>query len=353
MQEVSWLRDLYRDGSLEIKPPFQRKPVWTAKQRCSLIETILLTFPVPEIYIHASVDPHGTSKYAVVDGQQRVRTVLQFLGGETDPDQVEFNGFRLDKVPPDSPWRNKTFTELTDRDKRAVYGYQFAVRLLKTDDAEDVRNVFRRLNRFLSPLKPQELRNATYSGPFAVLATKLADEQYWAENHIVTTAAIRRMSDVEFMAELLIGVLHGPQAGNAAAIDDYYATYEDYEDQFPEQRKAEDLFSQSLELIKKTLPQIRDHRWGNKTDFYSLFVAVAHLLRVHPTAKPSVTKTQKALAAFGKKVDRRLGDESVSAPKNVIDYVRAVEKGANEKPRRAARHLVLVALLEPFFTKKG
>ncbi len=291
MQEVSWLRDLYRDGSLEIKPPFQRKPVWTAKQRCSLIETILLTFPVPEIYIHASVDPHGTSKYAVVDGQQRVRTVLQFLGGETDPDQVEFNG--------------------------------------------------------------QELRNATYSGPFAVLATKLADEQYWAENHIVTTAAIRRMSDVEFMAELLIGVLHGPQAGNAAAIDDYYATYEDYEDQFPEQRKAEDLFSQSLELIKKTLPQIRDHRWGNKTDFYSLFVAVAHLLRVHPTAKPSVTKTQKALAAFGKKVDRRLGDESVSAPKNVIDYVRAVEKGANEKPRRAARHLVLVALLEPFFTKKG
>jgi hypothetical protein len=55
---------------------------------------------------------------------------------------------------------------------------------------------------------------------------------------IFTAQSLRRMTDVEFVSELLIGILHGPQAGNARAIDEYYVQYEDYDDEYGLERLA-------------------------------------------------------------------------------------------------------------------
>jgi Protein of unknown function DUF262 len=353
MEIITWFRDRYREGSLKIKPPYQRKPVWAARQKCYLIESILMALPVPEIYIQQTTQPDGTTTYAIVDGQQRIRTVLQFIGSETDPEQQEDNKFALDKLESTSAWRNLTFPELSDDDKRKFYGYKFAVRYLNTDSEDEVRDMFRRLNKFLTPLKPQELRNATYTGPFVMLVLKLADNEYWAENGIVTAAAIRRMGDVEYVSELLIGVMHGPQGGSAAVIDSYYAQYEDYEYEFPDQKRAEKLFDETLKAVQRVLPSIRDTRWGNKTDFYSLLVAFSSLLKTSDLRDSDLPRLRKALKDFGAEVDRRLSEQSTKVTREVIEYVRAVEKGANDKPRRAARHAALLKIIEPFFRSRG
>ncbi len=351
-QTISWFHQEYMKGNLELKPPFQRKPVWVSRQKCALIESILLGLPVPEIYIQVSTSPDGKTTYAVVDGQQRVRTVLQFIGCDTDPAEEDENKFSLDKLPPESKWQDYTFEELLDKKKSEFWSYEFAVRLLKTSNEDDVRDMFKRLNRYLSPLKPQELRNATYMGPFVSLVTRLADNEYWAANRIVTPASIRRMGDVEFVSELVIGVLHGPQGGSRKIIDEYYATYEDYEEEFPEQRRATRLFHETLTLIQDLLPEISESRWGNKTDFYTLFVSLALLLRTNVPVKTKLSSLQEALDKFTDKVDRRLANENSRAPQNVVTYVRAVEKGANDKKRRADRHSVLLEVIEPYFTKK-
>ena len=165
-QTISWFRDRYHDASLVIQPTFQRNPVWAAKQKCYLIESILLKLPVPEIYIQQITTPNGDTTYAVVDGQQRLRTVLQFIGHEGDPAELEFNDFALDKLEPGSVWKDKTFAELSDFERQAFYSYRFSIRFLDTANIDDVRDMFRRLNKFLTPLNSQELRNATYSGPF-------------------------------------------------------------------------------------------------------------------------------------------------------------------------------------------
>ena len=86
---VSWFRKTYLEGSLEIKPPYQRKPVWAGRQKCRLIETILMNLPIPEIFIQQSTSAEGETTYAIVDGQQRIRTVLQFIGADRDPDEQE------------------------------------------------------------------------------------------------------------------------------------------------------------------------------------------------------------------------------------------------------------------------
>src|SRR4051794_29530468 len=120
-QIISWFRDRYREGTLEIKPPFQRKPVWVARQKSYLIESILLGLPVPEVYIQQIVDDEGTTTYAIVDGQQRIRTVLQFIGVESDPAEQQFNKFALDKVDPQSRFYGLAFADLSSDAKRAFY----------------------------------------------------------------------------------------------------------------------------------------------------------------------------------------------------------------------------------------
>ncbi len=349
---LSWFRDRYRENSLKIKPPYQRKPVWAARQKCYLVESILIGLPVPEIYVQQTTSPDGETSYAIVDGQQRIRTVLQFVGSETDPDAQEFNKFILDKLDDTSKWKNLAFADLEPEEKKTFYGYKFAVRYLNTGSDEEVRDMFRRLNKFLTPLKPQELRNATYMGPFMQLSEKLADNEYWAENRIISPASIRRMGDVEFVSELLIGVLHGPQGGSERIIDDYYKQYEDYEDEFPEQRKTQKLFDETLITIQQILPDIKQTRWANKTDFYTLFVCLALLLRTRGLPKANMVKLKKALTSFEKEVDRRLADEKASVSKDAIDYVRAVEKGANDKKRRADRQAALMNILNGFIKKK-
>jgi ElaB/YqjD/DUF883 family membrane-anchored ribosome-binding protein len=351
-ESVAWFRDRYFEGTLRIRPPYQRKPIWSAKQKCYLVESILLGLPVPEIYVQLSTSAEGSSEYAIVDGQQRIRSILQFVGSETDPTEAEQNKFPLDKLKADSSWRNKTFAELSDKEKRTFYGYKFAVRYLNTDNDDEVRDMFERLNKYLTPLKPQELRNATYTGPFIKLAEKLADDEYWAENRIVTPPAIRRMIDVEFMSELLIGVMHGPQGGSPRIIDEYYKQYEDYEDQFPDQQRTERLFRLALETVRTILPEIKGTRWGNKTDFYTLFVALSFLLRSGDLPKSKVKDVRRSLQKFARDIDSGLTRGETGLSKSEIEYVRAAEKGVNEKPRRGARHTAVVGLIKDYFKPK-
>jgi hypothetical protein len=349
---IGWFRDQYAEGTLRINPPYQRKPVWKARQKCYLIESILMGLPVPEIYVQQRVRSDGKVLYAIVDGQQRMRAILQFIGVETDPDEVEHNRFRLDKLEADSPWTGISFEKLSPEQRKKFIGHRLAVRYLNTDSDDEIREMFRRLNKYLTPLKPQELRNATYSGPFIKLVTKYADDEYWAENRIVTPEAIRRMGDVEFVSELFIGLLHGPQAGSSAEIDEYYAQYEDYEDEIPEQKIVVRLFDDSKTLCAQLFPEIRETRWANKTDYYTLFVAIGGLLRTHKLKSGQIDALQKKLEQFEKDVGRRMADEGVRVTADVVKYVRAVEKGANEKSRRMDRHEVIRAILEPFFQER-
>src|SRR5262245_32112057 len=112
---VARLRDVYSSGSLIIKPPFQRKPVWLPRQKCYLIESILLKLPVPEVYIQVTTHAQtGDQTLGVVDGQQRIRTILQFIGVDQDEEEQAHNRFALDTLPASSAFKDKSFATLTD-----------------------------------------------------------------------------------------------------------------------------------------------------------------------------------------------------------------------------------------------
>lgn len=351
---VSWFRDQYKSGALIIKPPYQRKPVWNAKQKCYLIESILMGLPIPEIYIQHSLSNDDETSFAVVDGQQRIRTLIQFIGVEYDPAEVEHNDFMLDELADGSPWFGLKFETLSPDDRRRLLFYRFGVRYLNTEDEMLVRRIFERLNRYSTSLSPQEVRNARfYTGAFHSLATRLADDEYWVQNRITSPAMIRRMKDVEFMSELLIGVLNGPQKGSPGAVDEYYDQYGSYEDEFPDQKRAEQIFKKTLALIQKILPEVIETRWQNRTDFYTLFVCLAGLLQDGHLPAAKQDELREAVLSFGRKIDKARRSELKNVPDAVKIYLDAAERGANDKKRRADRHAALLTVIESLFVVKG
>ena len=206
---ISWFVERDAEHNLTLQPSFQRRRVWADRQKSNLIESILLQLPIPEIYIHVKTEPSGRSEYVVVDGQQRINAILEFIGvGHRQP-------FQLRHLDPASHWDGYTFSDLTDEEKVSFFGHSMAVRNLQEAESGEIENLFRRLNKYVTPLNAQELRNATYKGPFARLAESFAEDTFWSENGLATPDAIRRMRDIEFVSDLMIGVLHGPQSGSA------------------------------------------------------------------------------------------------------------------------------------------
>ena len=338
--------DRETEGNLILQPGFQRRRVWTDRQKSNLMESILLGLPVPEIYMQVKTDPAARSEYVVVDGQQRIGSILDFVGVNSR------NPFELQGLNENSSWLGYSFSELTDEQKMAFYGHPMAVRYLQDAPLDEIEDLFRRLNKYLTPLNPQELRNSTYKGPFLRLSESLADDPFWSENRLATPSAIRRMRDIEFVSDLLIGVINGPQAGNPKTIDDYYAIYENYDQEFPRQRECKRRFTRSLETIQDVIPDIRITRWSNKTDFYSLFIATAHLLRDHVLPGDGIEGLRDGLTKFACAIVKYQQDEDPSLQKEVENYVEAIRRGSSDRHRRGVRHQALLSMMTPFYQKR-
>jgi hypothetical protein len=315
-----------------------------------------MNIPIPEVYVQVTTSEAGEENFGVVDGQQRLRTILQFVGLEREEDREDNedrNAFQLESLPKSSQFRGMLFGLMSSEQRKNFFGYEMCVRYLITEDRKEVEDVFKRLNKYTLPLKAQELRNATYHGPFAKLSEKLADDEYWAVNRIVTPAAIRRMADIEMMSDLLIGLQHGPQGGSGKIIDDYYEQYEQYEDEFPDQSRITKLFEDTLALVQRLFPQIVDAgRWGNRADFYSLFTTLGNSVEHRKLLRKSEKQLAARLMEFGEKVDQRLKKPTTKTSTAVRKYARAIEKGSNDKARRMDRFESLLEIIEPFLENK-
>jgi hypothetical protein len=101
-------------------------------------------------------------------------------------------------------------------------------------------------------LNSQELRQATYWGPFINLMNDISDKEIWQKLNIFTQNDIRRMLDVEYISELTVAFLKGPQ-NKKNKLDEYYRFYEE---EFEEGQYVEDVFSTVLSEIYKILPEI-------------------------------------------------------------------------------------------------
>ncbi len=91
-----------------------------------------MDIPIPEVYVQVTQADDGTEEYGAVDGQQRLRTILQFIGIESAADQVgeDNNQFALERLPTASIYKDKTFGDVAGDARKRFYQYEICVRFL-------------------------------------------------------------------------------------------------------------------------------------------------------------------------------------------------------------------------------
>jgi hypothetical protein len=324
---VSSFNKSHQRQELVLAPPFQRNPVWTTRQKAYLIDSILLGFPVPELYMSDTIDESGNEQHVVVDGQQRIRACLDFINGD----------YALDSEDVDSRWRDLTFEDLTPELKQVFFGYKFVVRVLPPMSEDQIRGIFARLNRNVVALNAQELRNATYWGPFIQTIQMMADaDEFWASSGIFSANDHRRMLDHEFISELVVAYLHGPQ-NKKDKLDDFYQLYEEF---FEGRAHVVSAFSRVIGEISQLLPTLTGTRWRKKSDFYTLFLSLADRVDQIPFAREERRRISKRISELAEEVDAlgRLEETEWNDPDpTAAKYTRAVSRAASDKANRIAR----------------
>ncbi|MDM5132895.1 DUF262 domain-containing protein [Aeromonas piscicola] len=328
-----WFKKTNDAGDLQMKPPFQRNPVWTWPQKSYLIDSILNGYPVPEIYMQEFVDEDGNEQHIIIDGQQRIRSCLDFIEGKFS--------IKEDESP---TWGGMSFDDLSGEDKKKIFGYIFIARILPEMSDDAIRGIFQRLNKNVVALNKQELRQATYWGPFISTMQELSNYSYWSTTGIFTPLNIRRMMDVEFISELAIAVIHGHQ-NKKETIDRYY---QEYEEEFEQRDELTSIFRTVIYELEQLLPDIKNTRWKKKTDFYSLFIYLSSNYNRLPLTQEKRALFREVLDGFSADVNSYIssGEEDEAFKPQVASYGRSI-RASSDLGNRKRRHSALCELFDP------
>lgn len=159
---IGELVNLYDDDELDIHPEFQRVFRWTEDQKSKLIESILLGIPLPSIFVAQRKD----GIWDVVDGLQRISTILSFLGklknetGEVLP-PLELSATKYLPALAGKVWESEDKSKEIDIEiKRVFKREKLDIKIIKKESEGDTKyELFQRLNTGGTKLSDQEVRN--------------------------------------------------------------------------------------------------------------------------------------------------------------------------------------------------
>lgn len=303
---LSW----QKAAALELSPSFQRRSVWTKAQKSYFIDTVYRGLPVPIIFLRERTDVETLSTVReVVDGQQRLRTLLAYVDVECLNDRGERDDFTVQKKH-NVDLSGKIFSDLNVHQKKRILSYQFSVHVLPTDTSDsEVLSIFARMNSTGSKLNDQELRNAEYFGAFKIASYNLAHSNLnrWREWKLFSEIEIARMKEVEFVSSLLITLIDGLFERTQSNIEKYY---KNYDDDFPQQDDVEKRFHSVMHSIESNFGEnVATSVYSNSSMFLQLF----HLVRRLEDANIPLSKARaRAIINLGERIQNR-----VNLPENV------------------------------------
>lgn len=312
---------LTKEGKLVPRPEFQRRLVWTSADKIRFIDTILRAYPFPEIYVAngaVNVDT-GEGTQLLVDGQQRVTTIVSYFQGD----------------PSTSGALIPAYAALEREQKEEFLNYDVAVRDLGSVTAEQIIEVFRRINSTKYDLNEVEVNNAVYAGELMRLASAFAEHDFFDIHKVFRSTDIRRMGDVRFVLQVLITYLTG-YFNRDELFEQFLA---DYNDQFPQRDEVGKRLSAVIAFIEECGFSSRSRIW-KKSD---LFTALVQLdIALQSDHAPSPTEALERLDRFFSQVDESGMESSNPA---VSMYAKASIQASNDRLNRIRRGVVMEAVL--------
>jgi len=294
---------------------------------------------LPTSTIHLREKLSGSKKTIreVVDGQQRLRTILDFLRDKITISPLDNKNFG-----------GKRFSELPDEVKNHFLNYELAVNVLEDASDAEVLDIFARLNTYTVKLNRQELRNARYHGEFKSTVYRLASESisFFTKYRILSPRQIIRMAETELISELLVAMDLGLQ-DKKKTLDLYYRNNDR---EYPKGELFSERYKATIESIKQVFGEtINKTRLRRRTLFYSLFCVLYDLTYGLPEQtgpngsipKENFNKAREALLFLDAQI------KSETPAENYVDFVFACGRQTDNIKPRQIRHDAIKSVLLP------
>ena len=187
-----------------LSPTFQRRDAWRIEKKSRFIESLLLGLPVPQIVLAEDKDHRG--QYLVLDGKQRLLTLLQFSGKAP---QSSWNKFKLQDMQYLTNLEGKNISDLMQdpiyyEDVNAFLNFPIRSSIIRNwPNTKYLETVFVRLNEGSLKLSPQELRQALSPGPFSSFIDEFAGTSPSMRRLLHNDDFDFRMRDTELMLRFL------------------------------------------------------------------------------------------------------------------------------------------------------
>ena len=345
-ERISDLISQLEDGSLEPRPEFQRRLVWTDKHKRKFIETVLKRYPFPEIYI-ATVELNPATakrKRILVDGQQRITTLRDYFMGEESL-----------KLGNDVA----AYEDLSEDEKTGFLDYSVTVRDLGQLRMETVKEIYRRINSTNYALNNMENLYAQFDGPFRQFCEWIADHSFFTDHDIFTDSDKSRMFDLNFAITFVISIVQGypsetsEEESSTSSYphrnEKHHTFLQKYNVNFPQ----EQTLRKEFELLVKKIEEFElpgNSRAWKQIDLLTLLVETHHAaFKDHIDINGK--NIGKHLNSFYLEVDKLSHDQdsehvSTKTSSNAMIYLKAATRASTDRYSRVERGKIIENILK-------
>ena len=243
---IKQLIRLYEKKRLILDPPYQRNFIWSKSDQEKLIDSILNNFPLPNLFFLVKDDV-----FEVVDGQQRIRTIINYHKGLLIPKNKEQ---RKESIEYDS------FLEYS----------LIRAEITRLDEGKDlIEDFYARVNKTGLKLNKPELNKAEYFyTEFLSLNQELASFEKFNILDIFKDTSVRRMNVIDFISEL-VAFIHFGLYEKKEKVDELYE--KDISLEIKNTPKIEFLRILDIIIVLNSISPINRSRYRQRNDFFTLF----------------------------------------------------------------------------------
>lgn len=343
---IADFQEWHSDGKLDLSPDFQRRSVWSSTAKAFLADTIIKGKPFPKIILMQEFKDGRTIR-VVVDGQQRLRAIFDFLN----------DGIKVSRAH-DKEHAGKVFSQLPQEIQDDFLTYEVGCDILNNAPLSELLDIFARINRYTVKLNSQELRNAQYSGFFKTSAFELGYEfiEYWRSAKILTQSQVNRMGEAELASDLLSAFL--VQIQSPKALDTAYRNFEDEGGGVPE---AIERCRSAIKVAARIYPddEIQGTSWASKHMYYSLVTCIGHIQSPIPNLRetsltPEILQNTKKLKSILNGISSDYQTYSPqpmrsSAPQELKAFIKVSTLATTDTQSRIARVKYMLDVIEGFY----
>ncbi|MBS0055545.1 DUF262 domain-containing protein [Yersinia sp. Marseille-Q3913] len=349
----------YRNGKFLVNRSYQRKLVWTTKEKQKLIDSLLLGYPIPLILL--ALTKNG--EYEIIDGMQRLNAIFDFI--ENKYSLTSDSYFNVEEFPTAKQTMLDGYFDVVDshdfltRQQCAdIIEYQLAVTIFPIENESDVTDVFGRINSGGKQLSFQEKRQAGVITPLSSSVRKLSSElrgdsssdvlklsempsisidgymdrqgygvnasdTFWVKQGVLNTKELRDSVDEQIISDIVVSIIEGkPFASSKEKFDELYDSTSELSGNvcakiisYPEDKLLAEVTTTISTIITtfNKVTKIDNHPFKNviyggkasnsaRSSFYTVFMAYYDLVIKESKAPVEYDKIITALTSLNDKL---------------------------------------------------